>query len=1272
MCAYLSADPSVDAERFELDDDLLIHCFNSEQFTKSYEATRQFENICNIVRKAGRAPYVYQSSHDERKVARCVPYQEYTMTKPPERKPFDIVMSALNCFSAIKSAFPVPQEFDVIHSGHSGSIPCLSSDRNVLRSAQPAIAEVDGPEVKEGYESLRVEGVVEEKPAHSSLAWYWNEDKRRGEEHNQPVLPFHVIVMNMVDPYVDWDKLAVQQPILFRTLRITEVCGRDTHRIFRFTSDNVLEYTTVSHSDSFSGERRLKTFKHGVWVFENGREISFGGCSYRVHVRDPNPNSDYRFVLLMPIARIHETVEELVLGFFGVNPRYTQHTSYPGPLKSIIRSFALRARPAVVGGQLWRYYASVDPKEPGFLIPPTLSRHYTYKRIYEAKHTDCFYRPEVAPAPPIRRLETSVKGERNFWSVLVVHKVGTKPVVNPTYQELVNHNYERDEPLNIDETLLVQIALVGDFDYVTVSHSMFCQMLSRSKLSAADAVEQFQWKVPRDRALLLDFIKDTKGTVDLNDVPFVLLYEASNQRYDTVKIKGVQPLMRQLGVVTPHGPVTNSGSNEARGVNKRIGAVMAGPNETQVTPEVVEHGKEFVGFLKARFVAATGRTRIEPKPYEEVIEHQATAYKRQTVETSICANDGRPLKKANESFVKNEIDGGEADGKIKGQPRIISTKERDKVKASYLSYMYALKEVIMFLPCCAVGRSVRWVEEAIKRLARGSTPGKLFEAMIHDLPHPLIEKDVEYTALRTFEGDLSRQDGRKDCPWRVIFDMILCEFFTGSDRDNVRKLHAATIAMKMRTKTGGAKYCSGHTMGSGMPDTTVNNTLENMFISYHALRKKGYGPDEAWEIVLSNFLFAGDDSVGKELHQAEFMGACSDLHHLGKYAAVGDDDPLGFLGRKFGPSLRVLRAVVMSVHDPARALIKFTCCTKTLPKQEDRRRRLFDKAQAVRVTDRHSFAISTVAECITKAAEKEYGWQRYDNFDLNYNLQVKDEMTGENATYFQEPNEWSEALYRKTWPAVDFDAMVDYFSVDRTFVEIETHPIFGQPVKCEIDSGLTVYERPLDHSEPTEIVKHGTMKQEKLEVSDGDDTTNLDPKKQSQYKKAFHAAVKVAQQQPGAKEKRKTPIEPPQSGSTPAGSSAVGSGASPKNEGGRKDKVRREKTVVFSEAAIAANALRTKPRNKCSRLPVSEELIKLRADNAKPIGENLFGIVQSNDDPPVESSRDKSQSSEKSAATSDPVVGQSTEKVAKTPRPNGKDRRRGGNNGAGRPRPKRK
>jgi len=1052
--------------------------------------------------------------------------------------------------------------------------------------------------------SSSLEELVLTKPAHSSLAWYWNEDKRRGEEHVQVVHPFHVIVMNMVDFYVDWKKLAVGVPILFRTLRITEPCGRDDHRRFRFTADNSLEYIISSRTDSISGERQVKSFNHGIWVFENGSEVSFGGHSYRVHVRDPNPDADYRFVLLIPIARAPDTVEELCLGAFGVNPRYVHHSSYTGVATSICKSFALRITRAV---------DQPDPKEPGLLLTRGLSSHYTLTNLIAmwwsqtaaplpaaaivgassgivflhllpaavaavaafglasaaAVTANGSYRVSVPSAPPLRRLEVAVKGKEHSWSVLVVHRVGAQPITNPSYSEMVNHDYDRDAPMKIDETLLVKIALLGDYTSVTISHSMFMQMTSRFRLTAADAVEQFQWKVPRDRAFLLDFLKDTKGNYDPDSVPFVLLYEASNKRYVVDKCKGVQPLMAPLGVVPPLGADTNSSHNEAKGVKTRIGDIMAGPHESLMSPSLMDHGMEFVGHLQSDMLAATNKKVLEPWPHEAVLDHQTTPFKRLTVERSYAAGDARPLKKSDQAFVKCEVDGGEAAGKIKGEPRIISTKEGDRVKAHYLSYMYALKEVLMILPCSAVGRSVRWVENAVKRVAASSNNGKLFEASV--LPHKTAVTNVQYSKLRTFEGDLSRQDGRKSLPWRVIFDKILEAFFTGHYRDEVRALHADTVAMTMRTKTGGEKYGTGFTEGSGMADTTVNNTLENMFIAYHAFRIKGYSPSEAWASTKVGCIFAGDDSCGRDLHLSEFTESGTDMHHVLKYVDVKEDMPLGFLGRKFGPSLRVLRQVVSSIHDPARSIVKFTCCVNKIPILEDRRKRLHDKARAIMTTDRHSFAISVVAKCVLDAGKREYGWTPELNYDLNYNLAVKDEASGETATYSQDEcvNDWSEELYRKVWPAINFEALVEYFSADRSFEEIEHHPVFGQPAQCDIADGLTVYSCPLDHTQPVEVVKHGTDEATKIVHKEGK-PTKLNPKAQKQYKKEFHHAT-------GTGEAKETQISIAKNSDDPHHSDDQF--AASKSSSKSSVKKLSKDPAVFSPAAIAAAKL-TKPPPK--------------------------------------------------------------------------------------------
>jgi len=1142
MCAFLSVDLAVDYAELpssetiarQLEDDLLVDAFKAQPFTRSRDGTRLYQNMVDIVHSAGRSVYAYQSSHDERET---VKYQEVPASEPDIGHPTNgdtRFNRTLKLFGQAKvslderivhlsqlashgvdgrgigfSAASLRGQFSRGYNVFSSSTMGLQLE---LDTADPAAKQLEqepdepfdivkhhGPLIELGEQEpdefidsvqhlatseTEEQPIIEETTATatstasyaaepapadgSSLVHYWNEDKRRGHQHRSSVHRRHVIVMSMVDFYIQLRKIDIGLPILLRTLYITAPCGRERHRRYNFNSDNKLTYIVNSHSGSLSGERSEKTFNHPIWDFNNGAEVSLGEWSYKVYVRYPQSDSDYKFVLLMPIAREPKSITQLLLASLGVNPRYTHHSAYKGVVKTVAFAVTQRIVQRAFGP---RFSPHEDLCEPVLLgCNASWSWRETLARVF------CLaVRSQPPAAPPLRHLEVNVRGTRNSYSVLVVNTPGKKPVCNPTYAELVNRC--EDDTLEVDETCLVHIALCGDFSGLVLDYCDFVKICSRERISAADAVEQFNQRVPADRAFLLDFLKDTKGNFDADAIPFLQLYECSNMNYiGPVNAKGMRPLMRPL-VATPVGPM-ESAANEAKAVNTRLLAVMSGPSETLISPKITDYGREFIGHLHRHWVAATGLQFIEPWCYESVIEHQDTPHKRNTIETSICADDARPLRKSNGAFVKKENDGGECDGKLKAEPRIISTKERDKVKAKFLGYMYALKALLTTLPCSAVGRNVKEVEQLVQRVAQRSANGRLFE------------------------GDLSRQDGRKDIQWRVIFSAILNKFFKDGHSLKTQELHMLTVGMKMRTKHG-HKYNSGFAEGSGVPDTTINNTLENIFLTYTAKRDEGYSSQDAWEWVLQCCGFAGDDSFGCDLKEASFVTAASNLHHKAKYKSAHLDGTLGFIGRKFGPTVRVLRTVVSSIQDPSRIMVKFTCCGDTLPDHVDRLRRLFDKARAVLTTDALSPYLSAVARCIICAGKREYDWNFSKNYDLNYLLT----SSGETVTYHQEKGMWMDVLYRQAWPCTDLQGMFNYYSVPRSFEEIELHPVFRHD-KHVPSKDLSIIDRPLNHTEPDEVVQYGKVNVKLATVNEDGTKHHGHPSNAPKYRKALLSAVR--------------------------------------------------------------------------------------------------------------------------------------------------------------------
>jgi len=141
--------------------------------------------------------------------------------------------------------------------------------------------------------------------------------------------------------------------------------------------------------------------------------------------------------------------------------------------------------------------------------------------------------------------------------------------------------------------------------------------------------------------------------------------------------------------------------------------------------------------------------------------------------------------------------------------------------------------------------------------------------------------------------DFSRFDGTHSTALTNFELAFLLRFFHPRHHHEVRKVHGLMSNAKCRT-TFGLKYGLNGTRPSGASDTSIFNTVDNMFVAYCVLRKMGFDKHEAFKRL---GIYGGDDGLTPDATEEAYEKVCSDLGLKIKAVARPVTDRHTFLGR---------------------------------------------------------------------------------------------------------------------------------------------------------------------------------------------------------------------------------------------------------------------------------------------------------------------------------------------------------------------------------------
>jgi hypothetical protein len=461
-------------------------------------------------------------------------------------------------------------------------------------------------------------------------------------------------------------------------------------------------------------------------------------------------------------------------------------------------------------------------------------------------------------------------------------------------------------------------------------------------------------------------------------------------------------------------------ANEEQAVTGRIKAVA---NNTEATPFVRKCMHEFVECIFPR------PHELVPTSYEYVGEMQNRPTQRSLFLHAMYSMPRRIIK----FFMKAEAYSKPSD------PRIISTfNSTDKV--DYSRFTYALADYIKDNHSWyAFGTTPKVGAEKIAALCAGAT--SIIKTDFHRLDGTISP------ALRELER----------CLWLRGFSQIHLEELVA--------LHKAQYNLPA-VGTFGTKYNSGTARGSGSPETSILNSIDNCFCTYLAHRMTRVNgvfleKEDAWERTKQN-AFGGDDGAVKDMPVDKFEEAAK---AIGLSASVEPvlrgNFGVAFLSRQY--TRDVWTGDPSSCCDLKRILPKLhiTTIKNNVPPVQ----RLLEKCYGFSLSDANTPIIGQIA-CKTRELAPNF----QPEFEYwNSDVPIGDQFPNSNIQAIRDLVEWQ--FGPDVW--IEEAKLVAYLSSCNTPEDLLHMPLlFERPtlVRASQDvtiSGDIVYARSEKRSSPT-------------------------------------------------------------------------------------------------------------------------------------------------------------------------------------------------------------
>jgi hypothetical protein len=430
---------------------------------------------------------------------------------------------------------------------------------------------------------------------------------------------------------------------------------------------------------------------------------------------------------------------------------------------------------------------------------------------------------------------------------------------------------------------------------------------------------------------LLDYVKSER----VDKVPRVPHVEFNSNNTYTFNVNGVgdqpvKPSMHQF--MTPLMPEgynpTMETFNFRVGIKERIVRLV---EENKTKEPLPPRYKGIEDAFIMRFL--NGRT-FTPLEVEDVLLRQNTAKKL----AKMSRADQRLATGHATAFSKRQCEG-------KIAPSRVITESDQGLKRDFQRYVYPLQDYMA---------EHLWYMFKTPRIL-----SERMEEMVRDCGHVIA-------------ADLSKCDGRHSYDIKRLIQKLYARAFNGDEI--VLELFQKTFdrwVWYTDPITGESdSFWSGPALGSGSPDTSLENSFFNVFFFFCSLVELGYSYDRAWGVVNKHAGVGGDDSafgIPSSISTNTSKTIMKNLVRSAKYyGQVSEAElaprgtPFKFLARWWNPWFGDLS----SMCDLPRSIGKLHM---TADRQCDPLTKLKEKAMSVYVTDRNSPFIGEWAKGVLAA-----------------------------------------------------------------------------------------------------------------------------------------------------------------------------------------------------------------------------------------------------------------------------------------------------------------
>ncbi len=411
-------------------------------------------------------------------------------------------------------------------------------------------------------------------------------------------------------------------------------------------------------------------------------------------------------------------------------------------------------------------------------------------------------------------------------------------------------------------------------------------------------------------------------------------------------------------------------------------------SDVEMDKTVRQYANEFVNMFC--------KDKITPFDIEDVYAKQKRPTQKMILDQSI--HDDSLKDVPNQTFMKSE---NYAIGK---PPRNITTYQ-GAYKMDYSKYMYALTD---------------YIKKHTKWYAFGLTPKFI----------GLRVSEVCQNSNFIVNSDFSRFDGHISPCIRTFEKMVLSKLFVGDDLAHVQRLHTNGYNKTCYTQNG-VKYNSKTTRGSGSPETSIFNTIDNAFVAYIALRKT-LKPKDAYEKL---GIYGGDDGLTGDIKEKDYQDAVKMTGLKLTYEKVSHGElGVSFLSRFYGYG--VWYGESNSMCDLKRQLTKLHITSKMNVQPEIK---LTEKLSGMYFTDQ----ITPIITDIIKKAKL----TDVDPLSNKYGLRPFNSLFDESNQYVNFYEDWMQEIVDRDLPDFDFKIFKKY---------IHRHKLLDFPLCVNNDTDQTV------------------------------------------------------------------------------------------------------------------------------------------------------------------------------------------------------------------------